>query len=350
VGHDRRGVPFALGAAVLFGLSTPLAKGLLHALPPQMLAGLLYVGAGVGLGLSFFVQRTRRGPAEARLGRSDAPWLAGSILAGGVAGPFLLMLGLSSMAASGASLLLNLEGVFTALLAWFVFRENVDRRIALGMAAIVLGGALLSWEGQVAWGGVTGPLAVAGACLAWGLDNNLTQKISASDPVQITAIKGCAAGAVNVGLALALGSTWPGGRELAGALGLGLLSYGVSLALYVRALRELGTARTGAYFSIAPFVGAVVAVLVWHDPVTPLLVAAAALMGVGVWIHLTERHQHEHTHEALEHEHWHVDDEHHQHQHQPGDPLGEPHSHRHQHEPMVHTHPHYPEVHHRHPH
>jgi len=350
VGHERRGVPFALGAAVLFGLSTPLAKGLLHALPPQMLAGLLYVGSGVGLGLYWLVHRNRGGRAEAPLRRSDLPWLAAAILAGGVAGPLFLMFGLVRTAASGASLLLNLEGVFTALLAWFAFRENFDRRVALGMAAIVSGGALLSWQGRLASGGIMGSLAVAGACLAWGLDNNLTQKVSASDPVQITAIKGCAAGVVNVGIALALGSPWPGGWQLSGTLGLGFLSYGVSLVLYVRALRELGTARTGAYFSIAPFVGAVVAVLVWREPVTPLLVAAAALMGVGVWFHLTERHEHEHTHEALEHEHWHVHDEHHQHQHQRGDPLGEPHSHQHRHEPMVHTHPHYPDLHHRHPH
>jgi drug/metabolite transporter (DMT)-like permease len=256
VGHHRRGILFALGAAVLFGLSTPLAKGLLNALPPQMLAGLLYVGSGVGLGLYGFVQRTRGDRAEAPLGRSDIPWLAGAVLAGGVAGPLLLMLGLVRMAASGASLLLNLEGVFTALFAWYVFRENFDRRIALGMAAIVSGGALLSWQGQLAWGGITGSLAVIGACLAWGLDNNLTQKVSASDPVQIAAIKGCSAGAVNVGIALALGSPWPGGWQLSEALGLGLLSYGVSLALYVRALRELGTARTGAtsrsHRSLAP--------------------------------------------------------------------------------------------------
>jgi drug/metabolite transporter (DMT)-like permease len=341
---------FALGAAALFGLSTPIAKDLLHTLPPQMLAGLLYLGSGVGLGLYAIAQRARSGRAESPLKRSDAPWLAGAILAGGVAGPLFLMLGLVRMAASGASLLLNLEGVFTALLAWFVFRENFDRRIALGMAAIVSGGAVLSWQGQLAWGGTTGPLAVVGACLAWGLDNNLTQKISASDPVQIAAIKGCAAGVVNVGIALALGSSWPGGWQLAWALGLGFLSYGVSLALYVRALRDLGTARTGAYFSIAPFVGAVVAVLVWREPVTPLLVAAAALMGVGVWFHLTERHEHEHMHEALEHEHSHVHDAHHHHQHQRGDSVGEPHSHRHRHEPMVHTHPHYPDLHHRHPH
>jgi drug/metabolite transporter (DMT)-like permease len=350
VGHNRRGILFALGAAVLFGLSTPIAKGLLRAQSPQMLAGLLYAGSGAGLALYGFAQRVRGSHLEAPLRRSDAPWLAGVILAGGVAGPLLLMFGLVKIPASGASLLLNLEGVFTALLAWFVFRENFDRRIALGMAAIVSGGALLSWQGQLAWGEITGSLAVVGACLAWGLDNNLTQKVSGSNPVQIAAIKGIAAGVVNVGIALALGSPWPGGRQLAQALGLGFLSYGVSLTLHLRALRELGTARTGAYFSIAPFVGAVAAVLIWRDPVTPLLVAAAALMGVGIWFHLTERHVHEHVHQALEHEHWHVHDEHHQHEHQPGDPLGEAHSHRHRHESMVHTHPHYPDLHHRHPH
>lgn len=192
-----KGVGLALTAALLFGASAPVAKGLLQAVSPQLLAGLLYLGSGTGLLLLWFARR-QVGPAghsvqEAPLGPPDVPWLAGAILAGGVLGPLMLMLGLARTPASGASLLLNLEGVFTTALAWVVFREHVHRRIALGMFAIVAGGILLSWGGRLAWGGLTGPLAVIGACLAWAVDNNLTQKVSASDPVQITMLKGLVA-------------------------------------------------------------------------------------------------------------------------------------------------------------
>ena len=349
-----RGVGLALTAALLFGASAPVAKGLLRAVSPQLLAGLLYLGSGTGL-LLLWLARRRVGPVvrsahEAPLGRTDLPWLAGAILTGGVLGPLLLMQGLARTPASGASLLLNLEGAFTAALAWVVFREHVHRRIALGMVAIVAGGLLLSWEGRLAWGGLTGPLAVAGACLAWAVDNNLTQKVSASDPVQITMLKGLVAGATNTLLALWLGARWPSGSVLAAAAVVGFFGYGVSLILYVRALRELGTARTGAYFSLAPFIGAGLGILLWREPVTLTFLAAAALMGLGLWLHLTERHAHGHTHEALEHAHAHVHDVHHQHVHGPNDPVGEPHTHPHRHEPLTHRHPHYPDIHHRHSH
>jgi drug/metabolite transporter (DMT)-like permease len=348
--HRRadRGVIFALLAAALFGLSAPFAKLLLRDATPQLLAGLLYLGSGLGLALTWLGRR--RAPREAPLTRRDAPWLAGAIAFGGVFGPLLLMLGLVRTPASSASLLLNLEGVFTALLAWFVFRENFDRRIALGMVAIVAGGVVLSWEGRVEWGGLVEPLAIAGATLCWGIDNNLTQKVSAGDPVQIATLKGLVAGGVNTAIALALGASWPTVPSLASALALGFLSYGVSLVLFVRALRELGTARTGAYFSSAPFVGAAASLVVFREQPTLILIVGATLMAIGVWLHVTERHEHEHSHGGLAHEHLHVHDEHHGHEHASGDPPGEPHSHRHRHEPIVHAHPHYPDIHHRHGH
>lgn len=347
----RRGIGSALAAAVLFGVSAPLAKGLLGNAPPQLLAGLLYLGSGFGLGITWLVRRRRGGGAgEARLTRRDLPWLAGAIAFGGAIAPLLLMLGLMRTPASSASLLLNLEGVLTALLAWTLFHEHVDRRIAIGMAAIVAGGVLLSWQGRLAWGSFTGPLLVAAACLAWAIDNNLTQRISASDPLQITLLKGLIAGSVNTALAFALGASLPPAWDVGGALILGVLAYGVSLVLYVRALRALGTARTGAYFSLAPFVGAVVGLVVWHERVTAPLVIAAGLMALGLWLHLSERHAHQHEHEALEHEHRHVHDEHHRHPHEPGDAAGEPHTHRHRHAPLVHIHPHFPDIHHRHGH
>jgi len=349
----RRGVGLALLAAALFGISAPFAKLLLRDAAPQVLAGLLYLGSGAGLALVWLRRRIMNSAREARLTRRDAPWLAGAVAFGGGLGPVLLMIGLALTPASSASLLLNLEGVFTALLAWFVFRENFDRRIAFGMAAIVAGGVVLSWEGAVRWGGIVGPLAVAGACFCWAIDNNLTQKVSAGDPVQIAMLKGLAAGTANTAIALALGSSLPSMTLAGGALGLGFLSYGVSLVLFVFALRHLGTARTAAYFSVGPFVGAVVSLAVFRERPTLLLVAGATLMGVGVWLHLSERHEHEHRHETMEHGHAHVHDEHHQHDHMPDDPPVTdplPHTHLHRHEPLVHTHPHYPDIHHRHGH
>lgn len=352
--HPRRGVGLALTAAVLFGASAPLAKLLLQGTPPQLLAGLLYLGSGAGL-FVVWVRRRRsnEGARETALGKRDLPWLASAVGFGGVLGPLLLMTGLLRTPASGASLLLNLEGVFTALIAWFVFRENFDRRIALGVAAIIAGSITLSWVGRLSWGGLAGPLEVSAACLCWGIDNNLTQRISGGDPVQIAMLKGLVAGAVNTVIAILLGASWPSGSSVTGALVLGFLSYGVSLVLFVLALRYLGTARTGAYFSTAPFVGATLSLAIFREHLTSPFLLAAVLMALGVWLHLTERHEHEHRHEALEHDHAHVHDEHHQHDHEPSDPQmtdPTPHTHRHRHRPLVHMHPHYPDIHHRHGH
>jgi len=346
-GHHNA-VALALLSAVLFGSSPPLAKLLLRDAAPQLLAGLLYMGSGLGLGMLWLIQRHRR--REAPLTMRDAPWLGGAIASGGVLAPLLLMLGLVRTTASGASLLLNLEGVFTAMLAWFVFRENFDRRIAFGMLVIVAGGAVLSWEGRLAWGGLLGPLAVAGACLCWAIDNNLTQKVSAGDPVQITMLKGLVAGTVNVALGLTLGDRLPTAAALGGALLLGFFSYGLSLVLFVGALRHLGTARTGAYFSIAPFVGAGISLVLLREQPTALLITGGLLMGIGVWLHLTERHEHLHAHETLDHTHVHFHDEHHRHAHDAHDPQRDPHSHPHRHEPLAHSHRHYPDIHHRHGH
>jgi drug/metabolite transporter (DMT)-like permease len=350
----RRGVGLALGAAVLFGASTPFAKLLLEDAGPQLLAGLLYLGSGLGLAIVWLRGRYRSEVArETPLTARNLPWLAGAIAFGGVLGPLLSMTGLARTPASGASLLLNLEGVFTALIAWFVFHENFDRRIALGMLSIVGGGVALSWEGLLAWGGLVGPLAIAAACLCWAIDNNLTQKVSAGDPVQIAMIKGLAAGSVNTAIAFFLGATLPAVPRVAAALVLGFVGYGVSLVFFVLALRHLGTARTGAYFSTAPFAGAALSLAIFRERPTPLFLVAAALMAVGVWFHLTERHEHEHQHEAMDHDHAHVHDVHHQHIHSADDPPvtdPTPHTHHHRHEQLAHSHAHYPDIHHRHAH
>lgn len=339
------GVGAALLAAVLFGASTPLAKALLEGVGPWLLAGLLYLGSGLGLAL----WRLVRGSPGARLAPGDAPWLAGAIVAGGVVGPVLLLFGLTGMPASGASLLLNAEGVFTALLAWFVFKENVDRRIALGMLAIVAGAVVLSWPGEARFGSAWPALAVLGACLAWGVDNNLTRKVALADASWLAMVKGLVAGSVNLAIALTLDRTWPAWPAVAGSALLGFFSYGVSLALFIVALRHLGTARAAAYYSVAPFFGAVLAIGILSEPVTPALIVAGALMATGVWLHLSERHEHWHEHEELEHEHEHEHDLHHDH-HPPGQTPAGRHTHRHRHVRMAHAHAHYPDEHHRHTH
>lgn len=351
-GNKRKGVGLALLAAVLFGLSTPLAKLVSPHVEPVLLAGLLYLSSGIGLGAYALlrVTRTPSGSREATLKRTDAPWLAGAIVAGGMIGPLLLMWGLAQSSASTASLLLNLEGVFTALLAWFVFKENFDARIAWGMALIAAGGGSLSWMGRPDAGVPWGALAIAGACFAWAVDNNLTRKVSAGDPVQIAMLKGLAAGSVNTALGIMLGATLPDAPVMLAVGAIGFFGYGLSLTLFVLALRHLGTARTGAYFSTAPFVGAAVAVAFLGDSLSVGLCLAAALMAAGLWLHLTEHHAHPHHHEALEHDHSHTHDAHHQHVHGPGELPGEPHTHLHQHEELTHAHAHYPGIHHRHGH
>jgi drug/metabolite transporter (DMT)-like permease len=341
----------ALMSAALFGASTPLAKLLLGAgANPGLLAGLLYLGSGIGLSL-FIALRTVSGVrrSEAPLRPADWPWLALTVICGGVIGPLLLMVGLAQTSPTSTSLLLNAESLFTMAIAWIVFRENVDRRLLVGAAAILAGAVVLSWTSGPATGGA-GPFWVLGACLAWAVDNNLTRKLSAADPMQITAIKGVIAGVVNLTIALASGAALPGATVLGAAACVGFLGYGVSLVLFVLSLRGLGAARTGAYFSTAPFLGALLSLALFHDALSLKLLSAAVLMGIGVYLHLSEQHTHEHEHQPLEHEHRHVHDTHHQHGHGPDDPPGEPHVHRHKHGRLRHSHAHYPDLHHRHDH
>ena len=342
-------VAAALGAALLFGASTPLAKALLRDVSPVLLAGLLYLGSGIGLGL---IRTTRdRGWHIPMMASKEWLWLSLAIGFGGVLGPLLLMLGLTHTSAATASLLLNLEAVLTALLAWIVFRENTDRRIVLGMLLIVVGAVLLALPSPSQHVGLGwGALLIAGACLCWALDNNFTRKVSASDALFIAGLKGLAAGIVNVVIALTLGARLPAMPVIGMAMTVGLLGYGISLVLFVLALRGLGSARTGAYFSTAPFIGAAIAILAFGEHASWMFWLAAALMGAGVWLHLTERHEHLHTHAPITHTHRHVHDEHHQHAHDFDWDGHEPHTHEHTHAPLTHSHPHYPDIHHQHKH
>jgi len=335
------GVSAALGAALLFGAGTPLAKLLLHDIGPWMLAGLFYFGSGIGLTIVRLIRRAE----PVRMNHVEMVWLLGAILAGGVIGPVLLMFGLTAMSASGASLLLNAEGVFTALLAWIAFKENFDRRIAFGMGAIASGALVLSWPENLSFAGLWPALAILGACLMWGIDNNLTRKVSLTDATWIAAIKGTMAGGINLALAFILRERLPDLIAAMEAMTVGFLAYGVSLALFVVGLRHLGTARTGAYFSVAPFFGALLA-LASGEPLSFRLFIAGALMATGVWLHLTERHEHRHIHESMEHTHEHLHDEHHQHAHEFHCASGVRHEHRHRHDPTEHAHAHFPDAHH----
>lgn len=338
------GIWAALTSAVLFGVSTPLAKVLLGGLSPWMLAGLLYVGSGLALA----GWRLVRGHRGQRIVRSELTSLIGAIGFGGILAPVLLLVGLAGMPASGASPLLNAEAVLTVSIAWLLFGEHVNRRTMAGFALILAGVLVLGWQGQALFGGWLPTLALVAACLCWALDNNLTRRVTSVDATWLAMVKGLVAGPVNLTVAFLLGSVLPSPVVVAGAMSLGAVSYGLSLSLFIGGLRALGTARAGAYFSTAPFFGGLLA-LALGEPVTPFLLVAAVFMGAGVWLHVSENHLHEHTHERLSHDHQHVHDAHHQH-HDDLVTLGVRHRHAHVHEHITHAHAHFPDIHHRHGH
>ncbi|MBF0362047.1 MAG: DMT family transporter [Oligoflexia bacterium] len=355
------GYVYAILAALLFGASTPLAKITLNNVDPWMLAGILYFGSGITIllirSLNTYFSKNTLIASEASLTKSDWPWAAGATLFGGILGPGLLMSGLSLTTASHASLFLNFEGVFTSLLAWFVFKEHFDRRIALGMLFIIFGGITLSWPANslITLNNIEGPLLISLASLSWAIDNNLTRKISACDPLQITILKSLVAGSCNIIISYFFyHSPLPGISSLAMATIIGAAGYGLSLICFILALRHIGTSRTGAYFSMAPFIGVVLSIIILSDSISLQFLIATALMLVGVGIHLSERHVHSHVHEEIEHDHNHDHlDPHHSHSHSNSSvkaPPEESHSHFHRHQPLAHSHPHYPDIHHRHKH
>lgn len=348
-----RGIIYALLSALLFGASTPAAKRLLLQIDPLLLAGLFYLGSGLGLTAWLIAKLFFQPPKRQRssyITKQEVPWLIGTVIVGGIVAPALLMTGLIHTGATATSLLLNFEGVFTALIAWTVFRENVDRRIAIGFAAILFGAVVLSWSRGHQLSISISSLCILGACLCWGIDNNLTRKISGGDPVFLAAVKGVVAGITNIALAASTGSHFPPTETLLISGVIGFVSYGCSLVFFILALSQLGAARTGAYFATAPFAGAALSIWFLYEPVTGWLLMGGGLMAIGVWLHISERHEHEHSHFIGEHTHEHVHDEHHEHEHQSDDPKGEPHTHAHTHEALTHLHPHFPDLHHQHDH
>jgi drug/metabolite transporter (DMT)-like permease len=334
----------------LFGISSPLAKLLLADISPVTLAGLLYLGAFLGLFLySLVTKKSMPAVKTQQLGRKDLPWLAGAILAGGIVAPISQMAGLNLISGFSTSLLLNLEGVTTAVIAVLFFRENSGKRLWIALLAMTVAGILLSWDSSQGKFNIAGPLLILLAVACWGIDNNLTRQISDKNPIQITYIKGLIGGVISLSIALILGKPLNWDYRLLLALLLGAMSYGISLVFFIKALAGLGSSRTGAFFSLGPFVGAIASIIILREWIGWVMLPALALMAAGVWLISSEKHEHAHTHPAVTHVHMHRhDDLHHLHTHPPVTP--EPHSHEHIHSEIRHIHAHWPDTQHRHMH
>jgi drug/metabolite transporter (DMT)-like permease len=341
----------ALIAALLFGASAPLAKLLLGEIEPVPLAAFLYLGSGIGLLVIKIIQNFRQRPveSEARIKRADIGWLVGAILAGGVAAPIVLLFSLQTTPAATASLLLNFEGVATTLIAALIFKEFISRHAWWAIFLITLSSIFLSLNLHASWGLSLGAVGIIAACILWGVDNNFTRNISAKDPIMIVTIKGLAAGSFSLGLAIILGNKLPVWGVMLGALILGFLCYGLSIVLFIRAMRGLGAARTSALFSTAPLAGMLLSFLLFQESLTWMFLIAIPLMIIGTVLLVNEKHEHYHIHEMTLHEHSHVhNDGHHLHNHE--NEFNGSHSHIHEHDEVVHEHDHLPDIHHRHKH
>jgi drug/metabolite transporter (DMT)-like permease len=334
----------------LFGVSAPLAKSLVEGMPATELAGLLYLGAFLGLGI-FMAFRRMIGKKRNYdpVTRKDAKWLLGSIVSGGIVAPILMVTGLTLISGFTASLLLNLEGVFTALLAVTIFHQKEGKRLWAALLTMALASVFLTYDPSNGGFRIEGTLFLVGAMLFWGLDNNLTQRISGKDPVQISMAKGAVAGSASIGITLLIGSQMVFGTGMLYALILGAFSYGASLVFFIVALSKMGSARTTALFAIGPFIGAAVSIPLLGEPIGWLMLPSAIMMAIAVWLITKEKHVHEHRHLAVTHAHPHDHDDPH-HQHHPGDKIPGTHSHVHTHEETAHNHAHWPDTSHQHEH
>ncbi len=340
----------ALLSAVLFGASAPLAKLLLGEIQPIPLAAFLYLGSGIGLFLFWLVRRhSSHFNNEAMLSKLDLPWLIASTATGGILAPIVLMFSLKNVPGSTASLLLNFEGVATTFIAWMVFREAVSRKVWLSVASILAACILLTWDPNGQWGFSLGALGVVLACFLWGADNNFTRNISSKDPVLIVTIKGAVAGLFSLSCAVILGNALPSVFTAFGAMLIGFICYGISIVLFIYAMRNMGASRTSAFFGTAPFIGSFISIFIFNEAPGLLFYVSASLMVAGVYLLTSESHEHSHTHDCLTHEHRHNHhDEHHIHEHSPQKELE--HSHFHMHAKTKHSHPHMPDLHHWHTH
>lgn len=348
---NKRPLTYVLISAALFGISPPLAKLLTKNLPPVALAGFLYLGAFAGLSIYSVLRGiiSSEKTKSANLNKGDFPWLFGAILSGGIIAPICLMFGLSRISGFTTSLLLNLEGIFTAIIAVIFFKENAGRRLWLALLCMTAAGIFLTWDSSQGKFNFLGPLLVTLSMIGWGIDNNLTRNISTRNPIQITRIKGLVSGLVSISLAYALGMHIQWDLNIVYALLLGSFSYGISLVFFIKALEGLGSFRTGMFFSLAPFIGAVTSLILLQEWIGWVMFPSVILTVAGAWLISTEEHSHVHRHQEVIHTHLHNhNDMHHFHEHTGN--VHEPHVHEHRHLEEIHVHSHWPDTHHRHEH
>lgn len=348
-GKTAQAVAMAVLAAALYGVSAPVAKLLLAEIPPTLMAALLYLGAGIGMAIILVARGLSRAKqSEAKLTRRELPYVAGMISLD-IMAPIFLMLGLSMTTASNASLLNNFEIVATSLIALFVFKEAIGRRMWVAIAFITFSSILLSVEDLSSFAFSIGSIFVLAACLCWGLENNCTRMLSLKDPLQIVVTKGFGSGLGCLIISMALHEFSHNVPYILVALCLGFVAYGLSIYFYISAQRELGAARTSAYYAAAPFIGVIISWIALNEKITGTFLIALVIMLVGAYLAISEKHGHSHLHEEITHEHIHDhNDLHHDHAHEP-EVLG-PHTHVHTHQTLVHQHTHTPNLHHRHTH
>ena len=336
-------------SAVLFGISPVLCKLVIGEMSPILLAGLLYLGSGIGLSFVLVRQQINIIQETRGISRSHRIKLLGAVLAGGVIAPLCLVYGIKYGRASEVSLLLNLETVATTIIAWLVFKEQVSRNVWAGKVLIVLSASFIILKSPEGLAFSTSGILVVVACIFWGVDNNLTRDVDDLPATALAAIKGYGAGLFNLVLAAVLGFGTIEVYQIGGALLIGAFSYGVSLVLFIGALRKIGSARSSTYFAIGPFIGVLSSLILLHEQPPALFWFATAVMIAGVLCLYREHHEHPHVHEAVTHRHQHThdQDEHHRHPHGEEDDS-EPHDHYHVHEQLTHTHVHWPDTHHRH--
>jgi drug/metabolite transporter (DMT)-like permease len=348
---DKQPLIYIFVSAALFGISPPLAKLLVKNIPPVALAGLLYLGAFAGLSLYLIIRRVIS-PDNIRstsLKQGDFPWLCGAIISGGIIAPICLMFGLSQISGFTTSLLLNLEGIFTAVIAVIFFKEKAGNRLWLALMCMTAAGIFLTWDSSQGKFNFLGPALVTLSMICWGIDNNLTRNISTRNPIQITCIKGFVSGVVSISLTYTLGMAITWDLSIIYALLLGSFSYGISLVFFIKALEGLGSFRTGMFFSLAPFIGAITSLLLLQEWIGWVMFPAVLFTAAGFWLISTENHLHPHLHQEAVHTHLHNHtDIHHVHEH--ADAAYETHVHEHKHIEENHVHPHWPDTHHRHEH
>lgn len=336
-------------SAVLFGISPVLCKLVIGEMSPALLAGLLYLGSGIGLQILLLFQRRNSLQEVLKLSLQHRIKLLGATMSGGVIAPLCLTYGIKYGNATEVTLLLNLETVATTAIAWLVFKEYIGARVWLSKALILVAAVIVIVKSEGGFDFSISGILVVLACIFWGIDNNLTRDVEELSSTVLASVKGFAAGIFTILLAMLFSSGAATAAQVGGSLLIGSLSYGLSLVLFVEALRKIGSARTATFFAIGPFVGTLMSIVLLGERPSGSYWFAVSLMLAGVFLLYNEVHRHLHTHEALSHSHKHLHDEHHRHTHEGGETV-DAHEHSHIHDVIIHSHGHWPDIHHRHSH